>query len=84
MGWLPLKLHHRFQSRAGTGKGRVEGIAATSTVSLDLSPHDYQYLDSGAEQLCGAYVSVHPASLTMGAHVMLSLFSVRSGPRVCC
>lgn len=67
-----MKLHHRSQSRAGTGKGCAEGITTTSMVGLDLSPRGCKHLGSGAEQLCGAYVSVHPASVTVGAHVMLS------------
>lgn len=64
--------------------GRRDGHHQHQTISLDLSCCGCKHLGSGAEQLCGACVSVNPASLPVSAHVMLSLFSVCSGPRVHC
>lgn len=86
-----MKLHHRSQSKTGTGKDPAEGIATTSTVSLDLSPCGHRHVGSGAEQQCGACVcptcqsdcgcSCHAVSLFSAQWAMSTFLMLGSTPR---
>lgn len=83
MGTLPLELRHGAQSRAAAGTGCAGGTAATGRVGLDLS-----LVAAGVSAVRRsshvAPESLSTLSLTGGAHVTLSLFSVCGGPRVRC